>query len=85
MAGPIISRKRGGGSLLVRILLATSVAVTVVFALAGWMVQQYAARVSNRGIEEEVRTSLEANGGICRSPLAFRHSLNPDEQEEVAT
>jgi signal transduction histidine kinase len=54
------TRKRAGGSLLVRILLATSLAVTVVFALAGWMVQQYAARVSNRGIEEEVRTSLEA-------------------------
>jgi metal-sulfur cluster biosynthetic enzyme len=28
-----------------------------------------------------VRTSLEANGGICRSLLAFRHNLDPDEQE----
>lgn len=28
-----------------------------------------------------VRTSLEANGGICRSLLAFRHHLDPDEQE----
>jgi metal-sulfur cluster biosynthetic enzyme len=28
-----------------------------------------------------VRTSLEANGGICRSLLAFRHNLESDEQE----
>ncbi|HVB37393.1 MAG TPA: hypothetical protein VND92_02610, partial [Vicinamibacterales bacterium] len=27
-----------------------------------------------------VRTSLEANGGICRSLLAFRHSLSPEEE-----
>jgi metal-sulfur cluster biosynthetic enzyme len=31
-----------------------------------------------------VRTSLEANGGICRSLLRFRHGLAP-EPEEVAT
>lgn len=30
-----------------------------------------------------VRTSLEANGGICRSLLAFRHNLS--EEEEVTT
>ena len=28
-----------------------------------------------------VRTSLEANGGICRSLLAFRHNLDPDDEE----
>ena len=31
-----------------------------------------------------VRTSLETNGGICRSLLQFRHNLAPDPQEEVA-
>jgi metal-sulfur cluster biosynthetic enzyme len=30
-----------------------------------------------------VRTGLEANGGICRSLLAFRHNLDPDEEEEA--
>jgi hypothetical protein len=30
-----------------------------------------------------VRTGLEANGGICRSLLAFRHGLSV-EREEVA-
>jgi metal-sulfur cluster biosynthetic enzyme len=28
-----------------------------------------------------VRTSLEVNGGICRSLLAFRHNLDPETQE----
>jgi metal-sulfur cluster biosynthetic enzyme len=31
-----------------------------------------------------VRTSLEANGGICRSLLQFRHDLAADPEEEVA-
>lgn len=49
-----------GSSLLWRILLSTSIAVTAVFAVTGWMVQQYATRVSQRSLEEEVRTSLQA-------------------------
>lgn len=28
-----------------------------------------------------IRTSLEANGGLCRSLLAFRHELAPDPEE----
>jgi hypothetical protein len=28
-----------------------------------------------------VRTGLEANGGICRSLLAFRHNLDSETQE----
>ena len=35
-------------------------AVTVLFALTGWMVQTYAGRVSQRSLEEEVRTSLQS-------------------------
>jgi signal transduction histidine kinase len=49
-----------GISLLWRILLSTSIAITALFALTGWMVQTYAVRVSQRSIEEEVRTSLQA-------------------------
>jgi signal transduction histidine kinase len=49
-----------GISLLWRILLSTSIAVTALFALTGWMVQTYAIRVSQHSIEEEVRTSLQA-------------------------
>lgn len=32
-----------------------------------------------------VRTSLEANGGICRSLLAFRHDLATDDTQEIET
>jgi len=49
-----------GNSLLWRILLSTSIAVTAVFALTGLMVQRYAATVSRHSLEEEIRTSLEA-------------------------
>lgn len=49
-----------GSSLLWRILLSTSMAVTVVFALTGWMAQRYAAAISQRSLEEEIRTSLQA-------------------------
>lgn len=48
------------GSLLWKILLSTSIAVTAVFAVTGWMVQRYAASVNRHSIEEEIRTSLQA-------------------------
>ncbi len=31
-----------------------------------------------------VRTSLEANGGICRSLLAVRYDIDPDPEEVAA-
>jgi hypothetical protein len=34
-----------------------------------------------RRMSRLIRTSLEANGGICRSLLQFRHDLSPEEQE----
>jgi|KBSMisStandDraft_5_1062788.scaffolds.fasta_scaffold06806_2 signal transduction histidine kinase len=49
-----------GISLLWRILLSTSIALTVLFGLTGWLVQSYAGRVSEHSLEEEVRTSLQA-------------------------
>jgi signal transduction histidine kinase len=50
----------GGISLLWRILLSTSIALTVLFGLTGWLVQSYAGRVTEHSLEEEVRTSLQA-------------------------
>ena len=49
-----------GISLLWRILLSTSIALTVLFGLTGWVIQSYAGGVSEHSLEEEVRTSLEA-------------------------
>ena len=47
-------------SLLWRILLSTSIVVTALFALTGWLVQSYAVRVGEQSIEGEVQTSLQA-------------------------
>ena len=47
-------------SLLWRILLSTSLTLTALFAVTGWMVESYAVRVSEHSLEEEVKTSVEA-------------------------
>ena len=49
-----------GLSLLWRILISTALAITLVFALTGWMIQRYAASISQHSIEEEIQTSLQA-------------------------
>lgn len=54
-------------SLLWRILLSTSIALTVLFGLTGWMVQSYAGRVSEHSLEEEVRISLQAYQTLWRT------------------
>jgi signal transduction histidine kinase len=46
--------------LLWRIFLSTSIAIAALFAATGWMVQTYAARVSEQSLEREVDTSLQA-------------------------
>ncbi len=61
-----------GQSLVWRLLVSTSLAVTAVFALTGWMVQRYASEVSQRGIEEEVRTSLQVYESLWAARV---HSL----------
>jgi signal transduction histidine kinase len=50
----------GRQSLAWRILLSTSIAITVLFAVTGWAVQDYAARVSQNSLEAEVKISLRA-------------------------
>jgi signal transduction histidine kinase len=50
----------GRQSLAWRILLSTSIAITLLFAVTGWAVQDYAARVSQNSLEAEVKISLRA-------------------------
>jgi signal transduction histidine kinase len=57
------------GSLLFRIIVSTSIAVTLVFALTGWMLQRHAAAVSERSLEEEIRTSLQAYESLWSSRI----------------
>jgi signal transduction histidine kinase len=46
--------------LLWRIFLSTSIAIAALFAATGWVVQTYAARVSEQSLEREVHASLHA-------------------------
>ncbi len=63
-------------SLLWRILLSTSIAVTALFALTGWMVQTYALRVSQHSLEEEVRTSLQAYEALLSARVHNRKLIS---------
>src|SRR6476646_5745554 len=45
-------------SLLAKIYLSTAVAVTTLFAGAGWFFQTQASRALRQGVEQEVRASL---------------------------
>lgn len=54
-------------SLLWRILLATSIAATVLFAGTAWMVLRYAVHVTAESIEEEVHSSLREYQSIWQT------------------
>ncbi len=47
-------------SLLWRVLLSTSIAITVLFGALGWVIQDQFGRIAAATIEEEVRTSFQA-------------------------
>jgi signal transduction histidine kinase len=47
-----------------RVLLSTSIALTILFALTGWAVQTYALRVSEQSLEQEVRTNLQTSEAL---------------------
>ncbi len=47
-------------SLLWRILLSTSFAITLLFGVTGWLVQTYANHVTEQTLQREIKTSLEA-------------------------
>jgi signal transduction histidine kinase len=54
-------------SLLSKALLVTSVAITILLGVTGWLVQRYAVRTTSEGLEEEVRGSLRAYESMWRS------------------
>jgi signal transduction histidine kinase len=47
-------------SLLWKILLSTSVAITILFAVTGWIVEDDALNTTSRSVEEEVNASFQA-------------------------
>lgn len=54
-------------SLLWKILFSTSIAITAVFALTGWIVQEHVARIASLSLEQEVRGSFHAYGSLWQS------------------
>ena len=65
-------------SLLWKILLSTSIALTVLFAVMGWIVQDNATRAMSASVDEEVQASFRAYDSLWRSraeTLADRKSV----------
>lgn len=54
-------------SLLWKILLSTSLAITVLFALIGWIVQDQSVRIASSTVEEEVRNSFHAYESLWKA------------------
>lgn len=55
------------GSLLGKLLISTSVGITAVFAVTGWIVQDRASRLTSLSLEEEVQSGLRAYESLWRA------------------
>lgn len=56
-----------GLSLLWRILLSTSIAITILFGVIGWIVQDQFVRIASTTVEDEVRASFHAYESLWRA------------------
>jgi len=63
-------------SLLWKILLSTSVAITALFALTGWIVDKNALDTTAHGLEEEVQASFQAYRSLWESRLSRLASVS---------
>ncbi len=63
-------------SLLRKILLGTSVAITLLFLVTGWIVQDSAIRATSLSVEEEVRASFHAYDSLWRSRAEMLASVS---------
>jgi len=52
--------------LLSRIFLSTSIAITALFAVMGWILQEQFVRSASQGVDEEVRASFQAYDSLWR-------------------
>ncbi len=62
-------------SLLWKIWLSTSVALTALFALTGWIVQRHALQTTSRSVQEEVQTSFQAYVSLWRARAEMLRSV----------
>ena len=63
-------------SLLWKILLSTSIALTLLFAMVGWIVQDNAARAMAQSVDEEVQASFHAYDSLWRSRAELLASIS---------
>ena len=63
-------------SLLWKTLLSTSIAVTLLFAVTGWIVQDNAIRATSLSLEDEVQASFHAYDSLWRSRAEMMESLS---------
>ena len=63
-------------SLLWKILLSTSVAITGLFAVTGWIVEKNALDTTARSLEEEVQASFHAYRSLWQSRLSRLASVS---------
>ncbi len=63
-------------SLLAKILLSTSVAVTVLFGVTGWLVQRHALHTTSAMLHEEVSASFRAYESLWSSRAAMLASVS---------
>ncbi len=54
-------------SLLWKILFSTSIAITALFAITGWIVQRQVGRIASLSVEEEVRASFQSYESLWRA------------------
>ena len=63
-------------SLLWKILLSTSVAITILFGITGWIVETNATSTTARSLEEEVQASSQAYKSLLKSRLNLLASVS---------
>src|SRR2546423_238989 len=63
-------------SLLWKILLSTSIAITVLFALTGWIVQEHVIHPTSLSLKEEVKASFRAYESLGRSRADMLSSVS---------
>jgi signal transduction histidine kinase len=63
-------------SLLWKILLSTSVAMTVLFALTGWIVEKNALNTTSRSLDDEVQASFQGYRSLLQSRARTLASLS---------
>ena len=50
-----------------RVFVATSITVTLLFVLAGWVLQNYALSVADQSVRAEIRASIQAYEALWKA------------------